>query len=192
MATNYSAKKLVEFFFETGSLKKIIRSHQQEFFTSDPSDNISSHSFRVAIIAFFLAILENADLQKTVAMALFHDLPETRSGDQNWVHKKYVKVFEEEIIKDQFKNLPKEKYLNQLLEEYKKRKTKEAKIAKDADLIEQLLLLKEYELKGNKEAKKWLKTKRDIKTRSAKLLASKIIKSDPGDWTKQLSTPKRR
>jgi putative hydrolase of HD superfamily len=66
--------------------------------------------------------------------------------------KKYVKVFEKEIVEDQLRVLPNsEEFLN-LLKEYYERKTLEAKIAKDADLLDQLLLLKEYEFQGSKEA----------------------------------------
>jgi 5'-deoxynucleotidase YfbR-like HD superfamily hydrolase len=43
------------------------------------------------------------------------------------------------------KNLPNSKELLALSKEYQKRKTLEAKIAKDADLLDEILLLKEYE-----------------------------------------------
>lgn len=187
--------ELVKFLFEVGSLRKVVRAHQQEFFTSDPTDNISTHSFRVAIIGWFLAQQEKADTHKVLVMTLFHDIPETRSGDQNWVHKRYVKVFEEEIIKDQLKGLPGENELNEIIKEYSERKTKEAIVTKDADLIDQIMLLKEYEWQGNKEATIWLKSKEQhkrLKTKSAKNLAKIIDDSRPNDWTKNVWTAKRR
>lgn len=106
-----STKKLVSFFFEVGTLRKILRSHRQTLLTDDLSDNIASHSFRVSMIGWFLAAAEKADPHRVVMMCLLHDLEETRAGDQNWVHKKYVKVFEEEIREGQLELLPGSKEL---------------------------------------------------------------------------------
>ena len=82
-------------------MRKIIRAHRQVLLTDDLSDSISSHSFRVTIIGWFLAKEEKADLYKTTMMCLLHDMEESRSNDHNWVHKKYVTVFDEEIDKEQ-------------------------------------------------------------------------------------------
>ncbi len=188
-------KKTVNFLFETGSLRKIPRSHMQTLLTNDLSDNIASHSFRVSIIALFLAKMEKANTEKVLTMALFHDLSESRSGDQNWVHKKYVKVYEDEIISDQIKSLPYSIYLGKIINEYVQRKTKESQIAKDADLLDQILLLKEYSLQGNKEADNWIKGKEQLKrlvTKSAKKLADEIFNQNPHEWWTNLWTSERR
>ena len=76
-------KKLSLFFYEIGTLRFIGRNHRQTLLTNDISDNIASHSYRVSVIAYFLAKLAKANVKKTVTMALFHDIAETRSGDQN-------------------------------------------------------------------------------------------------------------
>lgn len=186
---------LSNFFFEIGTLRKLARSHRQTLLTDDLSDSISSHSYRVTLIGWFLAKEEKADPYKVLLMCLVHDLAESRSGDQNWVHKKYVKVFEDEIIKDQFKNLPNKQELISIVKEYDQRKTKEAKIAKDADLLDQALLLKEYALQGNEEAKRWLKGKHHellMHTKTAKKLSSLIAKQKPNEWWWNLWTTKRR
>lgn len=118
-------------------MKKISRAHQQILLSQDLSDNIATHSFRVVLISWFLAKMEKADSYKTVMMALLHDIKEIRSGDHNYLHKKYVKIFEDEISKDQLGNLP----FNELYDinlEFEERKTKEAIIAKDADLLDQI------------------------------------------------------
>jgi 5'-deoxynucleotidase YfbR-like HD superfamily hydrolase len=73
------------------------------------------------------------------------------------VSKRYVKVFEEEIREEQLKNLPHSEELRALSREYMERKSLEAKIAKDADLLDELFLLREYAWQGNKEAVKWLR-----------------------------------
>ena len=53
-----ATKKIVNFLFEIGTLRKIPRAHQQVLLTQDLSDNIASHSYRVAMIAWFLAKME--------------------------------------------------------------------------------------------------------------------------------------
>jgi putative hydrolase of HD superfamily len=193
--TKNNLSNLVNFFFEAGSLRKVARSHRQTLLTNDLSDNIASHSFRVTIIGYFLAKQEKANSDKVVQMCLFHDISEARCGDQNWVNKKYVKVFEDEIQKDQLKNLPNNKDLNELITEYQERKTLESKLAKDADLLDQILLLKEYAWQGNKEAEDWLKDNQQQKRLSspvAKKLAIQIIKQKPSDWWANLWTADRR
>src|SRR5690606_13800057 len=96
-----------------------------------------------------------ADPYKVVMMCLFHDLGEARTGDHNWVHKRYVKVFEDEIRRDQLGTLP-DQEPNLLMEEYEARETLEAQLAKDADTLDQILLLREYAWQGNQEAERWL------------------------------------
>ena len=186
---------LSNFFFEIGSLRKLVRSHRQALLTDDLSDNIASHSYRVTTIGFFLAKEEKADPYKVLLMCLFHDLSEARSGDQNWINKRYVKVFEEEIINDQFKNLPGSSDLTKIVTEYQQRKTKEAIVAKDADLLDQILLLKEYSWQGNNEAKDWLKSEeqfRALHTKTAKILARLIADQKPHQWWNNIWTAKRR
>lgn len=192
---NKKYKYLSQFFYEVGTLRKLVRSHRQTLLTDDQSDNIASHSYRVALISWFLAKEECADTNKVLLMGLLHDLGETRSGDQNWVHKRYVKVFEKQILKEQFSNLPYKNELIKLAKEYSERKTLEAKIAKDADLLDQILLLKEYAWQGNNEAKTWLKDnaqEKMIKTKTAKKLAGEIMEQKPHDWWWNIWSPKRR
>jgi len=186
-------KNIVNFLFEVGSLKKIARSHRQSFLTDDLSDNISSHSHRVSVIGYFLAKSEGVNVEKVLTMCVFHDVGEARSGDQNWVHKKYVKVFEDEILKDQLTDITKDNELLKTMTEYAERESKESKIAKDADKLDQYLLVKEYIMRGNKEAENWIKRKNldDLYCKTAKDLFIQILKSDPADWWKTLYTEKR-
>lgn len=190
-------QNLVSFFYEIGTLRKILRAHQQTLFFRDESDNISSHSFRTAFIGYFLAKELKADADKVIKMCLLHDIEEARSGDQNWVNKKYIKVFEEEIRKEQLKELPNFEELLNLSKEYQERKTLKAKIAKDADLLDQIFLLKEYEFQGSKEATRWLKGRKESQheklmfTKLAKEIAKEAKKQKPSFWWKNLWTPNR-
>ena len=193
--TEPDLKKLASFFFEVGTLRKTARSHRQTLLTDDLSDNISSHSYRATVIGYFLARLAKADAGKVVQMCLFHDVSESRSGDQNWIHKRYIKVFEDEINRDQFDRLPFGKDILVLGREYQERKSLEAKLAKDADLLDQILLLKEYAHIGNLEAEEWLKNnaqEKMLQTSFAKKLAKKISLQSPNEWWFSSWTPKRR
>jgi putative hydrolase of HD superfamily len=192
-------KKLVSFFFEIGNLRKVIRAHQQTLLSFDLSDTIASHSFRVTLIGYFLAGELKADVDKVIKMCLLHDLEETRSSDHNWVHKRYVKVYEDEIRYDQLKDLPNSKELLKLSKEYQERKTLESKIAKDADLLDETFLLREYDWQGNKEAKDWLRGlkkqshhEKMMYTKLARDLAKEAKKQPPSSWWKKLWTPNRR
>lgn len=198
MAKTNKLTNIANFLYEVGTLRKIPRSHMQALLTNDLSDNIASHSFRVAIIGWFLAKEEKADPYKVMFMCLFHDIPETRSGDQNWIHKKYVKVFENEIINDQYKNLANGKELLEIVKEYHERKTLESKLAKAADLLDQIMLLKEYERQGNSEAASWLKgSQQEKKVKQlnsifANKLAKEIMTQKPHGWWQNIWTADRR
>jgi putative hydrolases of HD superfamily len=193
-------RRIANFLFEVGTMRKLMRMHRQALLTDDMSDSIASHSYRVSIIGWYLAKAEGADLYKTVMMCLLHDMAEVRSGDHNYIHKKYVKVFEEEIAKDQLGTLPYSD-LADLTMEYGTRESKEAILAKDADLIDQILLLREYEWQGNKEATVWLHGKGEqkennqlsrLKSKTAKDLAQAILAEDPSGWWNNVWTPDNR
>ena len=197
-------KNLTSFFFEIGNLRKVIRAHQQALLSFDLSDTIASHSYRVTLIGYFLAKELKADVNKVIKICLLHDMEETRSSDHNWVHKKYVKVFEDEIRYDQLKDLPNSQELIKLSKEYQERKTLESKIAKDADLLDEIFLLREYAWQGNKEAQEWLKGKRDprnkkmtshekmLSTKLGKEIAREAKRQSPSKWWENLWTSQNR
>jgi putative hydrolase of HD superfamily len=173
----------------------VARAHRQSLLTDDLSDNIASHSYRVSIIGWFLAQEAKADVFKVTTMCLFHDAAETRSGDQNWVHKRFIKVFDDEIALGQLSVLPESELLKSLHQEYTERTTLEARLAKDADLIDQILLLKEYEMIGNQEAARWLQGQEQAKrltTEEGKALLKEIYRQRPSEWWDNLWTEQRR
>lgn len=187
---NEEHKKIVQFLFEMGTMRKLPRMHRQVLLTDDVSDTIATHSYRVTLIGWFLAKMEGVDPYKVLMMCLSHDMSEVRTGDHNWVHKRYIKVFEDEVRTDQLGSLPFEE-LNNISEEYHERKSPEAIVAKDADLLDQILLLREYIWQGNKEAEAWLKRgniEDTFKTKSAKELVKKMLSEDPSSWQRELQT----
>ncbi len=192
--------RLADFLFEVGTMRRLQRMHRQTLLVEDSSDTIASHSYRVALIGWHLAKLAGADPYKVTMMCLIHDLGEIRSNDHNWVHKRYVKVFDDEIAKDQLGTLPFDDLLH-ISNEYDARESKESLLAKDADIIDQILLLREYEWQGSKEASIWLGGKKNdtdsrpldrLKTDVAKALGETLYTKNPSDWWTDLWTGENR
>lgn len=193
-------ERLADFFFEVGTMRRIQRMHRQTLLVEDSSDTIASHSYRVTLIGWHLAKLAGADPYKVVMMCLTHDLGEIRSNDHNWVHKRYVKIYEEEITKDQLGTLPFSDLFDSA-QEYEARESLESLLAKDADIIDQILLLREYQWQGSVEAEIWLHGKRAdknsrpldrLQTDVAKALGATLYERNPSEWWKDLWTGENR
>ena len=184
-----NTNKIVNFFFEIATLRRLTRSHRQMI--AEVSDNISDHSFRVAIVGMILAELEKCDVNKVLKMCLFHDVAEARTGDANFINQQYVDLHEDEAREDQMDGLPIANKISALLKEYERRESKEAIIAKDADLLDQMILQQEYFYKDEKNGKIWQDhSERSLKTKSAKSLAKKIRESNPFEWLYQMAEHK--
>lgn len=201
MSDDASYKRIAQFLFEIGTMRKVLRSHRQMLMEDDLTDNIATHTYRVAMIGWQLAKLEGADPYKTMAMCMVHDIEEIRGNDHNWIHKRYVKIYEDEILQDQLGALP-DNELFELAKEYNARESKEAVIAKDADLLDQVFLLKEYAARGNEIAKRWLGKRnggedpfdklRDLQTNAARELGKVIYEEEPDGCWEGLWTNKNR
>ena len=175
-------KDIVNFLFEVGILKNTPRSGYQ--FLGSGSESVAEHSFRVAVIAYLLAKNEpKADMQKVFLMSLFHDFHEARTGDHNYVNKKYVTVNEDKAVRDLAQKLPFGQEIVSLINEFNSRETLEARLSQDADQLDFILELKRQLDLGNKSAAEWLTyaVKRLI-TDYAKELADEIIKTGSSDW----------
>lgn len=202
MSKGEDNKRLAQFLYEAGMARKLLRAHRQLLLTDDLSDNIASHSYRVTLIGWILARMEDVDPGKVIMMCLLHDIAEIRTGDHNYLNKRYIKEYEDEALKEQLGDLP-IKDLYDIASEYEKRESKEAIVAKDADLLDQVLLLKEYAWQGNNEAETWLKAKgnregttniqlQKLKTQSGKELGEAIMNEIPSDWWNNLWQIDRR
>jgi len=175
-------KDIANFLFEVGILKNTPRSGYQ--FLGTGSESVAEHSFRVAIIAYLLAKNEpKADTQKVLLMSLFHDFHEARTGDHNYVNKRYVAVDEDRAVRDMAKELPFGQEIVSLIDEFNSGETLEARLSQDADQLDFILELKRQLDLGNKSAAEWLRysVKRLI-TDYAKKLADEITNTDSSDW----------
>ncbi len=179
-------KKIANFLFELGMLKR--EKHRGYLLTGlEKPKSVAEHSWRAAIIAYFLAILEKANPEKCAMMNLIHDFPEARLGDHHKVSARYFSTRKAEIkvFTDQIKKLPKEitQSLKKLFEEKVARKTREGIIAQDADWLEMALTAREYFCLGYKGMKDWINNvKKALETKSAKELLKMMEKIDINDW----------
>ena len=190
MENTKNLSKIINFIFEVGTAKNILRTHHQVLRNSD--DNVASHSFRVAIIGLILADLEDANKDKVVMMCLLHDLAELRTGDANFIHKFYRKEDEEKAIKEQWADIPIGEEIIELLSEYNKRETKEAITAKDADILEQIFLQKEYMSDKSYDLQRWHNNMaKELKTASAREIADSALETNPLKWLYDFSDSKR-
>jgi len=122
-------------------------------------------------------------MQKVVLMSLFHDFHEARTGDHNYVNKRYVTVDEDKAVNDLAQNLSFGQEIVSLIDEFNSRETLEAQLSQDADQLDFILELKRQQDLGNVSAAEWLKysVKRLI-TDFAKTLADEICSTDSSDW----------
>jgi len=175
-------KRMIEFLFEAGMLKKTPRTGYQ--FLGTGGESVADHSFRMTVVGYVLASLEpEADGNKVVLMCLFHDLPEARTGDHNYVNKRYTEVDENAAMDDQVRGLPFGSEMKSLFLEFNEAQTLEAKLAKDADQIDLILDLKEQLDIGNSRAKDWLSfAVQRLVTDPGRRIAHKILESESDGW----------
>lgn len=185
MSCTYSVgtmKEVINFLFEVGMLKKTPRTGYQ--FLGSGGESVAEHSFRTAIIGYLLSLKEpRADSRKTILMCLFHDLHEARTGDHNYVNKRYVRVYEEKAIRDLSRELPFGDEIVSLAREFSEGESLEARISRDADQIDLILELKEQQDLGNESAGEWLYyAEKRLITDSAKSLAKEVMNTKFTDW----------
>jgi putative hydrolase of HD superfamily len=148
---------------------------------------VAEHSFRTAAIAYLLAKLEGGDTGKVTLMALFHDMGEARTNDLHRIVRRYVnwENVDQKVIKDQSKRLPAHisEEMISILSEFEEAISLEARIARDADLLECLVQAREYQSLGYKEAADWIvNAKGALVTDSAKQIAAECLETEPREW----------
>ena len=176
----------INLFAEAGLLKKIKRSGWWVAGIKDP-ESVAEHSFRCAIMGYYLAHLEGVDPFKVILMTLFNDIHEARINDLHKMGHYYInfKEAEKKVFKDQVKGLDKtvKKELEIIRKEYDVQTTKESLVARDADILECLLQAKEYYDHGFTKAKKFFTKAPDhLKTHSARKLWRQIHRFDSSRW----------
>lgn len=179
-------KHIVNFLFEIGTLRYIKRSWVN--FLCPQFQNVSEHILRVIWIAYLIAEEEGIkNKEKILKIALIHDIPESRTGDQNYLQRQYVKKNESLALKDITNGLKNQKEMIKLWHEYKSLKSIESKIVHDADNLEVDFELKEQEAQGYRIPEEWKKIRKHVKenklfTASAKKIWNQLQKHNPHLW----------
>ncbi len=175
-------EEIANFLFEVGMLNKTPRTGFR--FLGSGKESVAEHILRTLFIGYSLCKLDPAaDELKVLRMCLVHDLPEARTGDQNYMYKKYVTVDEEKAVRELTEHLPFGGEIRAVLEEFNEKKTREALLAHDADQIGLILQLKEYGDLGNQYSQEWLNfAVRRLCTDQGKRLADKILHTDWTQW----------
>jgi putative hydrolase of HD superfamily len=175
-------KSFVNFLFEVGMLKKTPRTGYQ--FLGSGAESVAEHSFRTAIIGYTLSLqVPQVDARKAALMCLFHDLHEARTGDHNYVNKRYVRVDEKKALGEMAQELPFGSDILALCQEFSHGDSLEAQISRDADQLDLILELKEKLDLGNRYASDWLRYAIErLRTESARKLAQEFLETDSTEW----------
>jgi len=175
-------KEIADFLFEVGMLQKTPRSGYQ--FLGSGCESVAEHILRTIYIGYSLCKMDDqADEQRVIKLCLFHDLPEARTGDMNYVNKKYVKVDEAKAVAELTEALPFGEDIAAAIDEFNRKESREARLAHDADQLALIVQLKEYGDLGNKYSQEWISfAVKRLCTESGRRLADSILKTDFSSW----------
>ena len=173
---------ITNFLFEVGMLNKTPRTGFQ--FLGSGSESVAEHILRTVFIGYALSKMEpDVDEYKVLKICLVHDLPEARTGDMNYMYKKYVTVDELKAVDELTETLFFGEDIKAAIGEFNERTTRESLIAHDADQLSLILQLKECGDLGNKYSEEWIKyASMRLYTQNAKKLAGSILKTDSAEW----------
>jgi 5'-deoxynucleotidase YfbR-like HD superfamily hydrolase len=174
------------FLFEVGMLARTPRSGFP--FLGSGKQSVAEHVYRMLTVAFVLAreSEQPVDELHLMHLVMFHDLPEARTGDQNYVNHKYVRVDWDKLFGDLSASLPHGAEIVALVREFEERSSPEARLANDADQLEFLLMLKEQQDLGNPRAVDWISPAvARLKTPAGKRLAEEILETRSDEWWRQ-------
>lgn len=175
-------KAVAGFLFEVGMLKRTPRSGYQ--FLGSGRESVAEHCFRTTVIGYVLSLHKTGvDSNRTILLCLLHDLHEARTGDLNYVNKRYVHADEEAALEDMASDLPFGDDIVELIREFNAGESPEARLARDADQLDLILALKEELDLGNKYASEWLGyAVRRLQSAAAKEMAKNILDTDSTEW----------
>jgi putative hydrolase of HD superfamily len=168
---------------EVGMLSRTPRSGFA--FLGSGEQSVAEHMYRTMHIAFLLARMgdEPVDELRLLHLVMFHDLPEARTGDHNYVNRKYVAEDLEKLLGDGTREWPHGAEIVAYIREFEAAETHEARLAKDADQLELLLMLKEQSDLGHPHVDEWITPLiARLKTDVGKRLAEEILATRWDEW----------
>ncbi|MEU7281760.1 HD domain-containing protein [Streptomyces sp. NPDC045431] len=183
MAEDLSA--VARFLYEAGTLKHTRRTGWWMAGVRDP-ESVAEHAWRTSLIASVIAKLENADPARAALLAVWHDSQETRTGDVNYLGRKYAPQADPQAVTaDQVAGMPEAlaSAVRELVAEYEAKESPEAVCARDADKLECMLQGLEYKEQGYGNAQRWVDNSRDrLVTDTAKRLAEELLGQNGLAW----------
>ncbi|WP_406335014.1 HD domain-containing protein [Streptomyces zaomyceticus] len=183
MADDLSA--VAHFLYEAGTLKNTRRTGWWMAGIRDP-ESVAEHSWRTSVIASVIAKLEGADPARAALLAVWHDTQEARTGDVNYLGKKYSGSSDSrQVTADQTAGMPEllASTVREVVAEYEDKESLEAICARDADKLECMLQGLEYKAQGYQSAQRWIDNSRGrLTTETGLRLAEELLSHDPLDW----------
>ena len=175
-------KDIANLLFEAAHLKRTPRSGFN--FLGAGKESVAEHTFCTLFIAWVMTKVETGvDALRLISMCLVHDLPESRIGDINYVQKQYVTADETSAMDHMGGNTSLGSDISDLVHEFNKGETLEARLAKDADQISLVIELKTLADIGFKPPLKWLPYVLErLQTETGKQIAEAIAQTDWDTW----------
>jgi putative hydrolases of HD superfamily len=188
--TDAEMQAIIRLYHEAGHLKRSKRTGWWRAGITDP-ESVAEHSWRTAVIAYFIAIAEGADPERTVTIGVFHDLAETRTGDIEYVARHYLTAASDETIaKDQARDLPAsmtDAFLS-VIRQMEDGASLEAVCARDADKLECLLQAREYQRQGHQDVQEWIDNMAAaVRTETGRALAAAALQAEPTEWWREVA-----
>ena len=175
-------KQIADLLFEARMLKDLKRSGYA--FLGKGSESVAEHCFTTVFICFVMArLVPRIDGERLTAMALVHDMAEARTGDFNYVQKKYAVVDEASAMAHFTRDLPFAPDILSLMAEFNAGQTPEAQLARDADQLSFILELKKLKDTGAAFPDRWLEVIVDrLKTDLGRQMAGSILETRWDEW----------
>lgn len=154
-------------------------------FLGTGQQSVAEHTYTMTMICWVLADMADQPVnrERLLLLSLCHDLPEARTGDLNYVYKKYCSTNNKLAMNDLPLDTKVGSEIHTCITEYEAGETYEAKLAHDADQIELLLILKQEYDTGNPRAMVWYDNAiQRITTDAAQKLAQAIRTTPSDEW----------
>ncbi len=175
--------RIVDFLNEVGMLNETPRSGFA--FLGSGEQSVAEHMYRMLHIAFLLARKSEPKVDELhlLHLVMFHDLPEARTGDQNYVNHKYVHADLDKLLGETAQTWPYGEEIVGYIREFEARQTPAAQLASDADQLELLLMLKRQADLGHPHTEGWITPLlARLKTPAGKELAQEILATRWDEW----------
>lgn len=184
-------KRLTNLIYEAANVKRMLRTGWQRL--GDNEEGVGEHSFMTAVIAYLLAKQINdqnesgrsVSMEKILIMSIFHDFHEGRTGEMDKVAKLYMTRHEDKANIDIFAGIDDE--LLSQLNEYEAKKSLEAQVVYEANVIAFGVECKILMEKGNTHAKEWMDANSlRVRLPESVELMTALASTDSQDWWKDI------